>query len=196
MLTSNMAAKLGVNLNPPTAFAPSSIDRLRSFGQEQIDEFDRSGAGELERTIIAQGGRRSLGDIARIGTDAGAMSDRAYTSAGGIAERQRRGLGQTATAGQQTSFNRRMGLARALGNVDSRNRALMADQSRRNVIRSSASGLRDIIDRQIYANLEGSANIEAGIEHDAAAGKANRSAQMASTTGSSLGMILSMFGGK
>lgn len=194
-LYSNLGEKLGINLNPPNLYTDSAIERLDQFGQESIDEFDRSGAGAIESTLIAQGGRRSLADIGRIGTDAGAMSDRAYGASAGIADRQRRALGGQLTATQQASFSRRMGLSRVLGNVDARNRALIADQQRRNVIRSGASGLRDIIDRQIYANLEGAANIEGGVQRDAAASSAARKSQMAGTIGNSLGMMLSAFGG-
>jgi hypothetical protein len=173
----------------------SSVDRLRSFGQEGIDEFDRFGLGGLETSLIAQGGRRSLADIGRIGADAGQMADRTFNSAAGIAARQQRALGATMTPTQRASMDRRMGLAKVLGNVDARNRALMADEQRRNVIRSGAGGLRDIIDRQIYANLEGAGNIEEGVTRDAAAGKAGRSAQMAGTIGQSAGLLMSAFGG-
>lgn len=195
-LTSNLISRLGVNLtSPANQFTESSVDRLRTFGQQGVDEFDRLGLDDLESTVVAQGGRRSLADITRIGSEAGSMADRSFTSAAGIAERQRRALGITPTSGQQASITRRMGLARVLGNVDARNRALLADQERRNVIRSGAASLRDIIDRQIYANLEGAANIEEGVTRDAAAGKAARSQQMAGTIGNSLGMLLSAFGG-
>lgn len=174
----------------------SSIDRLRAFGQEGIDEFDRLGLSELESTIIQQGGRRSLLDIGRIGADAGQMADRTFNAAAGIASRQQRALGIRMTPEQRASLDRRMGLAKVLGNVDARNRALLADQQRRNVIRSDAGSLRDIIDRQIFANLEAAGNIEAGIERDAAVGRATRSQQFAGTIGQSAGMLLSAFGGR
>lgn len=174
----------------------NAIDALRSFGQQGVDEYDRSGIGGIESTIVAQGGRRSLADVGRIGSEAGAMSDRAFTSAAGIAERQRRGLGVEMDPTEQASYNRRLGLAKVLGNVDSRNRALQADQSRRNVIRTSSFGLRDIIDQQVYANLEGAANIEGGVQRDAAQSKALRTQQNANTLGQTAGMLLSMFGGK
>lgn len=173
-----------------------AIDRLGAFAKQGVDEYDRSGLGGLETTIIQQGGRRSLGDIARIGSDAGAMSDRAYDASAGIAGRQMRALGERLDPAQQAAYSRRLGLSKALGNVDARNRALKADATRRDAIRTGSFGLRDLIDQQIYANLEGAGNIEGGVERDAAASSALRKQQNQNTIGQTAGMLLSMFGGK
>lgn len=173
-----------------------AISTLNRYGQQDVNEFDQNGLGGIESMLINQGGPRSLADISRISAGAGAMSDQAFTSAAGIASRQQRALGLTPSARESASMNRRMGLAKVLGNVDARNRALMADQQQREVIRTGSFGLRDIIDKQIYANLEGAANIEGGVARQAAANSAQNAQDQSQLFGQTAGMALSIFGGK
>lgn len=139
---------------------PSAVSRLERYGNDIFNEFDQGGAGDAERAYINSGAVRTLDDVTRLGTNASNLVSRSYKTSRGTLERQRRALGQTVGGHDEASINRRFGMAQALSDVDARNRAYASDQERRNVVRASAGGLRDIIDQAAVGGLSTAAQME------------------------------------
>lgn len=175
----------------PKTQQPPALDRIRQVGDNLITEHERSGAAGIERQLIDEGGVRTAEDIGRISDDAGRRSDAAFRSARGTLSRQQRGLGVNLTDRERRSQSRRLGLAQVLSNVDARNRALEADQQRREVIRREASGLRDIIDQSALRGLSTAAAGETSREIEFRRAKAEAEQARSAGLGQLAGLAVS-----
>lgn len=173
----------------------SSIAQARAFGNSYRQEFSRSGLSQLESDLIKSGGFATRADVSNLETGADKRVNSSFDSALGAARRQQQGLGVTMRADAQAAADRRIGLARAVSDVDARNRAFQADASRRNAVRTSAFGLRDVIDNQI-ANIYGQgANMETQRELDFQQRQREYDQNKAQTIGTLAGIALSFIPG-
>lgn len=170
----------------------TATGRLERFGGELFREHEVFG-GEAERKFLESGQARTQADVARIGGEASDLTRRAFTTSRGTLERQRRALGDVQTERERRSTGRRLGLAQVLSDVDTRNRALMTDQARREQARVSAGGLRDIIDQAALGGLAGAASAETAreVEHEQAMAQyeADKNAALGSLVGVGLSFV-------
>jgi hypothetical protein len=173
----------------------SSLDRLGQTGRGLLSSFNRDGANTLQDMILSAADP-SRADVSTSLDQASAGSDRSFDAATGTLGRQTRALGTAQNAGQEASTNRRIGLARALSAVDSRNRTVGAIRQRRDMAMSTAGSLRDVLASQQLDVLSNAAQMQGARIHNTNAARAGIAADSAATTGQSLGMLGSMFGGK
>lgn len=163
--------------------ANDAASSLRDIGNNYLAEFDQSGLKDLESSTLAGAGQRTAEQAQAIGNAAGQQNDSLFDSAAGQTSRAQRGLGVTLSAREQASQDRRFGLAKVLGNVDARNRAMQSDLSNREAVRTNASGLRDIIDQQSLKAFGQSAQMQSDREAEYTQRKAEYRANKAKTIG-------------
>lgn len=140
------------------------ITSLSSFGEELLDE--TQSAADVREQVISEGETRSLGDVLSSLDTAGEAAGAAFTTAGGTIARRQRALGQNLSEGERRVQRRRIGLGRALSTVNARNREIGNLRRRGDIARSSALGLRDIIEGQQLGAREQAAGAATGRELD------------------------------
>jgi hypothetical protein len=166
----------------------SATQGLRDISTGYIDEFNHSGLDPIQAGILAGAQRRSSADAVSIGDAAGAQSDAAFANVEGGLARQEAGLGAPMTARDQASQTRRLGLAKVLANVDSRNRAMQADMANRNAVRTNAFGLRDVIDKAATDAFSSGSQLELSRQAEQQQRMADYRANKAKTIGTIAGM--------
>jgi hypothetical protein len=127
--------------------------------------------------------------------EAGSTAAGAFDVAEGSLERRQRALGRPLSEGERRVQQRRLGLRRALSRVDARNRAVQGIRQRADIARSSASGLRDIIEGQVLSGRTELAGAESQREADFQQQMAQFRANRAGTLGTIAGIGLSFVPG-
>lgn len=176
---------------PPSQAASGRLER---YGNDLYREHAMLGA-QSERQFVNASGIRTNADVAEIGANASDMANRSFSSSMGTLERQQRALGYTVPDRDRASLDRRVGLARVLGNVDSRNRALTADQQRREVNRASAGGLRDVVERGAVEGLSVGAQAETQREMQYQQAKKEQDSKKRAALGAIVGIGMSFIPG-
>lgn len=142
----------------------AQVASLASAGRGMVDDYSRAPVSGIEDQILAQAGPTRLADVLGTLNKASATASGSSGTAEGIYQRQLRGLGGSQSAEATSAANRRLGLSRALTNVDARNRAAGGIRERTDVARSASRDLQTALERQSLSTRNDSAGMEAGRE--------------------------------
>jgi hypothetical protein len=156
---------------------------------------DTTGNEAAIRQQVIDAGRQTPSDTIAELADISSNVDKQFDSAEGTLSRQQRALGQTMSEGEKRVQQRRLGLGRALTNVDARNRGVSNIRTRIDQARSSAGNLRDILNDQELQNrtsLSG-ADVSRTASHEQA--KAGAAAKKTQTLGTIAAIGLSFVPG-
>jgi len=158
-----------------------------------LSNFDRSSAAPIEAQVLAEANPRRMSDVNASLDAAGRQSIGASDAAFGVYERQLRALGGQQTEAAARSARRRIGLSRALLNVDARNRAVQGIRSRTDIARTAASDLRSALEHTGASAQAQAANLatdrEAQYQEELARYRASKSQGLGQLAGIGLGFL-------
>lgn len=142
----------------------AQVASLATAGRGMVDDYARSPVSGIEQQIMATAGPTRLQDVLGTLDQASKTASGSSGAAEGIYQRQLHGLGGSQSSEATRSANRRLGLSRALTNVDARNRAVGGLRARTDVARSASRDLQSALEQQSLSTRTDSANMEAGRE--------------------------------
>ncbi len=135
-----------------------SVSNLAATGKDLAEgTFREAGGarGTIRDQFIATG-ERTEAEVRERSAEAGATAQGQFDVVGGIVERQNRA--QTGGAGrdprQQAASKRKLGLARALADVNARNLNIRGQRQEILSARTGAAGLRGILDSQLLSGQD------------------------------------------
>jgi len=164
---------------------------LSQVSETLVNDF-RLGAGQRLEDQVTDAGRPSLQSVTDEVTTAGEQSGRSFDVAEGVRTRQLSRLGQSQTAREKASAKRRLGLGRALGSVDAKNRAIEGIEQRADIARSGAASLQSIVEGQQLDTLSTTAGIETQREAQFIRDRAERKAKKRAGLGQIAGIGLTI----
>ena len=160
---------------------------LSDASQMLVNEFDDGAGATLESQVI-DAATPTIDSVTGELDEASAAAGRQSDVAEGVFGRRLRGLGIQQTDREQRVASRRFGLSRALSSVNAQTRRQRAIQSRTDVARSAAGGLRDLVLGQEFGLRRGLSQAEGNRLQQHEAERAQHSANRRSTIGSFVGL--------
>ena len=164
-------------------------DKLAGVGESLVSDF-RQGHGQTLEDQVLSAARPSLSSVVNTLDEAGTRSGGVFDSAEGISSRQLERQGQTLTDREAASLKRRQGLARALGGVDAKARALEGIEQRSDIARTSAASLRGIVENSAHRGQSALSSIESEREAKFIRDKAKQDAAKKAGLGQIAGLAL------
>jgi len=170
----------------------SQATSLEALGRNEIGAFNRSGLGGIRDAVFRQG-RITDADVTKATGAAQARASGAFATSEGILERAQRGQG--VNEAQRKSQAKRLNLRRALSQVDASNRAVAGLRSQRDIARTGAGQIRDVLFAQAAGAQEGAAEAEGERNEEFLREQAEAQAARAAGIGQVGGVVASFFGG-
>jgi len=176
--------------------ALQDITNLQTIGEGLIDEFEGGPGKRIESQILETGRPSSARFLAGV-EGAGEQAQQAFDVAEGTLERQQRAL--TGGAAQDPRLarvqKRKLGLARALADVDARNKHIRSQQQQQRTAQQGAIGLRGILDQQLLSGTGNLASAETAREVTFEEEKQAEAAERAALIGGLAGIATSFIPG-
>ena len=145
----------GDGIRPPGPL--ESVTAAQGLGQSEIDAFKKSGLAGI-RDVVFKQGNITTADVTKVTDAAKQRASSAFAVTSGILERAQRG--GALDERQKASQAKRLNLRRALSQVDESNRSISGLRSNRDVVRSAAGGIRDVLFGQAAGAAAGAAEFE------------------------------------
>jgi hypothetical protein len=134
--------------------ALKSVQNLKDIAGQTLNPFEFNSGGKTSQGTIRDQlfdtAERTTAQVQEKATAAGQIANQAFDTTEGIAERQERAItgGAGRDARQERSSKRKLGLARALADVNARNLNVRGQRQEIRTAQGSLTGLRNITESQ------------------------------------------------